>query len=54
MKYLPESIDLDDTLANILEGRNLKLPSKMPQDGQNKIEDMMRNFFIIDAPERYI
>ena len=54
MKHFPKFIDLDKSFTNILEGRKLKLPSKMPKNEQNGIEDMIRNFIILEVPKRYI
>lgn len=54
MKHFPKSIDLEKSFTSILEGRKLKLPSKMSKNVQNKIENMIRNFIILEVPKRYI
>ncbi len=54
MKHFPKIINLDKSFSNILEGRKLKISGKMSKNEQNKIEDMISNFIILEVPKRYI
>jgi len=53
-RYLPEEIVINAELAQVLSGRNVNMSSTKISEKIGDVEDLMRQFVIINVPEMYL
>ncbi len=52
-KYLPERYVIEGELAKAVTGRTLIIPDEISGENSQSVENLMRKFIIINAPQKY-
>ncbi len=53
-KYLPPSYSIQGNLSRYFQGRYLKPTGSLTSDDKRKLDEMLKKFLIIQAPEKYL